>query len=344
MWKLLMQRRIKKNMRGNRKATRQDIKNASTVLFSVFGRYGDSIIAFKAISEFMRLYPQKKYIVITSNRTLPYARCILGSNGVSFYSVNKRRNPIRLLGIILMLGKANVDLGFNPWSQGDDSRFFITYARNFSFFGSFFVHPKEYNLYRMAREYLLLDRNNESDKANSADNYTVKNIVISPFSTDITKSLDRNDLAALLHVIGARFPGAVVTIALQKNERPEVPAPLKKFFFGKNSKSSEEFLKLLKSTDLFIGVDAGPLHLADALGVRSIGIFGPTAPETVLDRGSAVIPLRLPELRNIFCFVRQCRKPVCISNLLMNNPFENEAAVDFNVGPLLEADKCPIVK
>lgn len=342
MWKLLMRRRLRNSLEKNRRVTPDDLQKASTILFSVFGRYGDSIIAFKGISEFTRLYPGKKYLIVTSHQLLPYAKSLIKDCGAGFYSVNKRRDPIRLLRIIHILKKANADFGLNPWSQGDDSRFFITYARNFSFFDSFFTHPKEYNLYKTAREYLLLDQ--APRVVNSAEPAVVKTIVVSPFSTDVTKSMGSDDLASLLRFIDRRFPGAAVTVALQKSEGSGVPGSLRKFFFRKGLKCSEDFLLLLKSANLFIGVDAGPLHLADALGIKAIGVFGPTAPETVLDEGSTVIPLRLPALQNIFCFVRQCGKPVCIHKLFKNDPFESVAAINFSVKPLLEVNKCVIAR
>ncbi|MBF0557743.1 MAG: hypothetical protein HQL08_03070 [Nitrospirae bacterium] len=335
-----MQHRLKKYREKNKPARLDDIKNASSVLFSVFGRYGDSIIAFKVINEFVRMYPGKKYIILTSHQTLPYAKSLIKGSDVNFYSVNKRRDPIRLFRIISLLKKENPDIGLNPWSQGDDSRFFITFARNFSFFGSFFTHPKEYNLYKTARDYLLMDQ--LAGETNPAQTAVIKNILISPFSTDVTKSMGSDDLASLLRFVDHRFPGADVTVALQKSDRHDVPQQAQKFLFGKGRRSSEDFLRLLKSSDLFIGVDAGPLHLADAIGVKSIGIFGPTAPETVLDRGSAVVPLRLPGLQNIFCFVRECRNPLCIHNLLKNDPLEYMTTMNFSTKPLLEVNKCVI--
>lgn len=39
-----------------------------------------------------------------------------------------------------------------------------------------------------------------------------------------------------------------------------------------------ETAALLKKADLFIGNDSGPLHLAAAVGVPTIGLFGPTSP------------------------------------------------------------------
>jgi lipopolysaccharide heptosyltransferase I len=42
--------------------------------------------------------------------------------------------------------------------------------------------------------------------------------------------------------------------------------------------SLRELAKLLKTASLVIGGDTGPLHLADALGTKVIGLYGPTNP------------------------------------------------------------------
>lgn len=48
---------------------------------------------------------------------------------------------------------------------------------------------------------------------------------------------------------------------------------------------------LIKSCDLFIGNDSGLLHIADALSIPSVGIFGPSSPEQVVSslNGKVVI-------------------------------------------------------
>ena len=42
----------------------------------------------------------------------------------------------------------------------------------------------------------------------------------------------------------------------------------------------EETMKLLRMSDLSVGVDTGMQHVADALGVKTVSIFGPTNPHT----------------------------------------------------------------
>ncbi len=49
---------------------------------------------------------------------------------------------------------------------------------------------------------------------------------------------------------------------------------------------------IISCCDLFIGNDSGLLHVADALGVPSIGIFGPTSPAQLFSPKSSTIALR----------------------------------------------------
>src|SRR5208337_1371316 len=199
------------------------------ILFSVFGRYGDSIMAFKAIREFMTLHPGKHYVLVTSPQMVPYAEKISGN--LELHSVNKRKNPLRLLMLMLMLGRRKIDLGLNPWSHGDDSKFFVTFARKFSTFGTFFHTTKEYNLYMRVREYLLLDMPAASARVPAIPD-NISSILISPFSTDITKNLGAGEVEALINQIMLRFPKAKITIALQKKEAGSIRLETGLFFFG----------------------------------------------------------------------------------------------------------------
>jgi ADP-heptose:LPS heptosyltransferase len=345
MLKSLLHKRVAGAADGAGGITGGDIEASSVVLFSVFGRYGDGVIAFKVIGEFLALHPGKKYILITTHQLAPYARRLLPD--VEVHSVNIRKEPLRLLKLTRMLKGAGVDLGFNPWSHGEDSEYFITFAKKFLAYKANSAHPKEHNLYARIREYLLMEPKGEC--AIGPDSIKdllgrgkVHNVVIAPFSKDVTKSLSGADLARLVKEVEGRLPGCAVTVALDKADREKIKTQPKLFLFGKSLKRSEEFLALVEGADLFIGVDAGPLHLADALGVSAIGIFGPTAPETVLDTDSRVAALRDSSLKGLFCFVRSCTEPACIHRLFMNGPLKetDSEAIDFEKKIRLEEDEC----
>ena len=346
MLKRLLHKRVAEAAGGGA-ITGKEIDAARIVLFSVFGRYGDSIIAFKVIDEFTALHPEKKYLLITTPQLAPYALRLLP--GVEIHPINVIKEPFKLLKLTHMIRNAGVDLGFNPWSHGEDSEYFITFAKRFLAYKTFSTHPKEYNLYARIREYLFIrPKGGERPAApisieELAPGSKVLSVLIAPFSKDLTKSLSGADLSTLIKEVEARFPGCAVTVALDKADRKKLPLRTKLFLFGKKRMSkSEEFLRLVEAADLFIGVDAGPLHLADALGVSSIGIFGPTAPETVLDPGSRVLALRDPSLAGHFCFVRSCGEPVCIHRLFTGGGLKggDSARVDFQRTPALEEDEC----
>ena len=72
------------------------------------------------------------------------------------------------------------------------------------------------------------------------------------------------------------------------------------FIFNKLLKNSQHFKKLLKSTDLFTGVDSIPLHIADTfLKIKSIDILDPTVPKAILNYKTNAIPISIIPLKEI---------------------------------------------
>jgi ADP-heptose:LPS heptosyltransferase len=298
--------------------TPQDLEAARKVLFALFCRYGDTVISLSVITEFIKKYPDKKYFLVTSPQMYPYAQKLLNGN-VTIISFNKRRNPLKLLSIISLLQREKIDLGFNPWCSSDDSKFIISYANKFSFYRKF---QGIGNLYDRVRDYLGLPKEERLMPAWQLDK--VNRIVICPFSTAIAKSLVNGDLHKLLQQVKARFPEAEITIAVPPQEAQQLKGREKILIFQKSKAASAAFLALLEKTDLVISVDAGPLHLADKLGLRTIGIFGPTTPLGVLDRRTRVLALRDGSLAGFFCGVK-CRDPLCIHRLFQGDFLDHQA-------------------
>src|SRR5208283_4365004 len=341
MWKLLLKRRLRKNSYGNSPVTLSDIENSSTILFSVFARYGDGITSFKVLNEFISYYPEKKYILITSPQLYPYARKIIKNNEVRIHFINKRRNPIKLVRIIYMLKRAGADLGFNPWSHGAESEFFITFARKYAIFKNAAKFPRQYNVYGRARNYLLMKSKDTNLRTPVLENSKIKNVVIAPFSTDVKKNLGHGDIIKLIEQLKIKFSDPRITVAFpDKQHLKETAISEQKFLLGKSMKKSDNFLRLLETSDLFVGVDAGPLHLADALGLKSIGIFGSNAAETFMDSDSNILPVRHKKLDGIFCFVSSCKDPVCIHEIFQGNFFEHAITIDFDRKIRLETEEC----
>ncbi|MBF0386809.1 MAG: lipopolysaccharide heptosyltransferase II [Candidatus Omnitrophica bacterium] len=63
-----------------------------------------------------------------------------------------------------------------------------------------------------------------------------------------------------------------------------------------------------------ISADSGPLHLASALGVRSVGIFGPTRPEITgpRGRGESVVLIRDVACNKAPCYYLECPENRCM--------------------------------
>lgn len=290
----------------------------------------------------MGKYHDKKYLLITSNQLFPYAKTLLPKNTI-IINFNKRKNPIKFIRTILLLKKEKYDLGFNPWSSADESEFLITYAKKFMYFRWFFDSaniPMYYNLFDRVRDYLSLPKE-EPVKPGWDFKTKATRIVISPFSSRVAKSLGNTDLTQLIAQVRENFPEADITIASPREELKGIKGSQKIFVFRKTKAGSESFLNLLKETDLVISVDAGPMHLADSLGIPTIGVFGPTAPHATLDRTTTVVPVRHQALHGFFCHVKECQDPVCIHNLFAGS-FLNHLDEDYDQVPelTLETGSC----
>jgi len=340
MWKRLTRKRLEVNATGNAPLVTDDIARAASVLFAVFARYGDSVITFKLLREFARAYPDKKYLLITSPQALPYAEAILPSS-IRCVGFDKHRDLFGLWRLTRLLKREPFDIGLNPWSHGKESEYFVSYALRFHLYGEFAHHrgyQRTHNLYDRVRTYLGLPM--KPSALTGKIPTQAKRILVSPFSTDVRKSLNHDDLRKLIAWLGARYDEGNITLALFPQEEASVgDLSVTRFYFGKSRKRSRTFLEMVKGSDLFAGVDAGPLHLADALGIPSIGIFGPTAPETILDRDSGIVPLRFNAMQSWFCDIRDCPDPLCLHRLLGSTMLP-PVPVDFTRPPVLETDVC----
>jgi ADP-heptose:LPS heptosyltransferase len=334
--KSLMKSRLKRLASLERAISRDEIERSSKCLFAVFSRYGDAIASFKVINEFIAMYPEKAFFVVTSPQLSPYAKAIVAGTR-DLLCLSPRRNPTKFLQLIRRLEREQIDLGFNPQSRGIDTEFFLTYARRFSFFREASREPVQHNLYDRVREYLSMPKKEIGFRARPLE--VASNVVIAPSSTDIRKSLGQRDLASLVRQLRERFSSPHITVALPSQDWDLIEG-VDKFRLAKSLANSESFLRLVKSADLFVGVDAGPLHLADALGVRSIGVFGPYAPETFMDRDSGIIPIRDARMGGVFCLLHGCRNPVCIHRLFHGSFLDKTTSVAYERNFVLEEKEC----
>jgi heptosyltransferase-1 len=66
-----------------------------------------------------------------------------------------------------------------------------------------------------------------------------------------------------------------------------------------------QLIALTRRARIFIGADTGPLHLAAALGVPVVGLFGPTDPARTGPFSDKAIALRHPESKTTFSHHRK---------------------------------------
>ena len=80
--------------------------------------------------------------------------------------------------------------------------------------------------------------------------------------------------------------------------------------------SLTELAALLKMAQLVIAADTGPLHLANCVGTRAIGLFGPTRPEVTGPQGKGKFVI----LQNdVGCNPSPCYRLDCPSNVCMQS-------------------------
>lgn len=338
MWHWVI--RAKRQLPGSKSGSLipADVDRARSVLFAVFTRYGDSVSAFKAINRFIARHPDKRYLLITTHQARPYAEALIHFP-LQLFSVNKRWNPIGMWRLVRLLRDDPPDLGLNPWSIGEESKYFVSFCRQFVLFRSPSNLERHENLYRCVYDYLQLPDLPAAVPAPLP--MRARRIVICPYSTEIRRSLDQDDLARVVLAARKRYGTPEIVVAGLSGELVRIKnLAVERFTMAKSPGASERFLGLLRTADLFIGVDAGPLHLADALGLPVIGVFGPAAPQSILDRDSRALPLRHPKMEGVSCQIRTCTNPLCVHQLCADLDLEHPIPVNFVPQLRLESAHC----
>ncbi len=262
----------------NFKININDIKNSKKILFCLFTRYGDTIIDLVVIKEFIEQFPDKDYLILCPKQMTPYVNELIPN--LRCININKR-NLFEMLKIDLILKKWKPDIGFNPWSNGIDSHYFLSYCKKYEFY-KLFLKPEIINHYQIVRRYLKL-KDKDWKIINLILKESYKKILICPQSTDVDRSITETQLEEIINKAKVDFKSSKITIAsmsmcyLRDNSNY--------FLFEKNANSSQNFIKLLKDSDLIICSDSAPLHIASAFNKHVIAVFNSTAPETVINSG-----------------------------------------------------------
>jgi ADP-heptose:LPS heptosyltransferase len=84
--------------------------------------------------------------------------------------------------------------------------------------------------------------------------------------------------AELSERIGSRTSAIIIQIGTDREVGRQLIRPLRipRAVNWVNKLDLVELVALLESANVYVGIDSGPLHIAAAIGVPSIGLFGPT--------------------------------------------------------------------
>jgi ADP-heptose:LPS heptosyltransferase len=80
---------------------------------------------------------------------------------------------------------------------------------------------------------------------------------------------------------------------------------------------------ILKGASLFVGVDSGLMHLASALDIPVVGIFGPTDPSYVGPLNTRSVAVKEEGLDCMPCYLKGCEERACLKNLEVAKVFRS---------------------
>ena len=86
--------------------------------------------------------------------------------------------------------------------------------------------------------------------------------------------------------------------------------------------SLREMVELIRSADLLVTNDTGPMHIAAALGVPVVSLFGPTNPKRTGPYGAGMAALQTKDLPCVPCMKPKCHWPEPIACLKRIGPAE----------------------
>ena len=260
----------------------EDIKVSGKILFSIFTRYGDTIIDLMIIKEFVKKYPNKDYLIICPKQMEPYVKEFLPNLKCKAFN---KRNLFELAKVIKLLKNERFDIGFNPWSNGLDSCYFISFCKKFLFYKDF-DRPSNINHYQVVRRYLQLpEKRWKVNDLSLQENYT--KILICPHSTDPNRNLPIEKMNQIIFELQKTNNQPEIVIASM--DKSYFRDDCQKFIFKKSDHSSKKFLKLMRESSLVVCSDSGPLHIALALKKDLLAFMISTDPEIVINTGSCVI-------------------------------------------------------
>ena len=140
-------------------------------------------------------------------------------------------------------------------------------------------------------------------------------VVVAPGARWDTKKWPADFFSAVISSLFRRDPGLVFLLAGTKDETADAEAILAKSegmpvasICGETSVG--ELLEVIRMSSLVVCNDSGPMHIAAALGVPVVAMFGPTDP-VLTGPYCEKKCVFVPEIACIRCFLRYCKDSRC---------------------------------
>jgi len=132
--------------------------------------------------------------------------------------------------------------------------------------------------------------------------------------TKLIKKIQQEELPQV--IIG----GAAKDVKLAR----EIIAPLKnKPLILAGQTSIKEIIAIMQKAVLVISGDSGPLHMANGVGTKTIGIFGPTSPKITGPRGCGHATILKQDVgcNRLPCYFLECPDNVCMKAVSVDAVF-----------------------
>lgn len=215
----------------------------------------------------------------------------------------------------------------------------------------------EVSINRFALDVSLMKAINEKLTVSPADNY----ILVNPNASDLRleRRWPAENVIALIKIIAAEYPRLKIILIGDKNERVyvnSIASELKEFpsvIDSSGKLSLPELIALISNAGLLITNDTGPMHLAFALKVKTVSLFGPCSPQQYGGMSNTI-----SIYKNVYCspcvheFLippckgdNQCMKKIAVAEVMdaVRKAMRNElVSADFSEPEYLNLNNSPL--
>jgi ADP-heptose:LPS heptosyltransferase len=186
-------------------------------------------------------------------------------------------------------------------------------------------------------------------------------VLVNPNASDLRleRRWPAENVVTMLKVLATEKPGLKIIVIGDKNERSYVHsivsqlAEFPSVIDSSGKLNLQELIALIAHAGLLITNDTGPMHLAFALKVKTVSLFGPCSPQQYGGMGQSI-----SIYKNVYCspcvheFIippcrgnNQCMKKIAVTEVLdaVNRAFRNEfEGTSFPEPDYTDADNMPL--